>query len=225
MRLRPSGSKGPVAVSLSGFRRYQAEDAWTWERMALTRARFVAGPPALRKKIEAALKVAQGRAADGAKVLADAAAMRARMLRDLPAEGPWDCKLMRGGLIEAEFVAQALMVAHSHDVPGLVSPTTRVAVANLAKAGLLDAAEAASLTAADRLWRTVIAHRRLTVGRWKEPELPAPIAASLLPLVAPVLPRPPVDQADFRAQMREVAEAVRAVFLRRIGRLDQPEAA
>ena len=48
MRLRPSGNKGPVAVSLSGFRRYHAGSAWTWERMALTRARVVAGPPALR---------------------------------------------------------------------------------------------------------------------------------------------------------------------------------
>ena len=48
MRLRPSGNKGPVAVSLGSFRRYHAESAWTWERMALTRARVVAGPPALR---------------------------------------------------------------------------------------------------------------------------------------------------------------------------------
>ncbi|MGG5819556.1 bifunctional [glutamine synthetase] adenylyltransferase/[glutamine synthetase]-adenylyl-L-tyrosine phosphorylase [Falsiroseomonas sp. HW251] len=225
MRLRPSGSKGPVAVSLPGFRRYQAEAAWTWERMALTRARFVAGPPGLRKKIEAALKTAQTRAADPATVLADAAAMRARMLRDLPAEGPWDCKLMRGGLVETEFVAQALTVAHAHRVPGLVSPTTRIGLANLARAGLLAEGEAATLVAADRLWRTVIAHRRLTVGRWKEPELPGPIAASLLALVAPLLPRSPVDQSDLRTQMRDVADAVREVFLRRIGPLDQPEAA
>jgi glutamate-ammonia-ligase adenylyltransferase len=220
MRLRPSGSKGPVAVSLSGFQRYHAESAWTWERMALTRARFVAGPPGLRKKVEAALKAAQTRPADAAQVLADAAAMRARMLRDLPAEGPWDVKLMRGGLVEAEFVSQALLVAHGHRVPGLVSPTTRLALANLAKAKLLTAEEAATLTAAERLWRAVIAHRRLTVGRWKEEALPAPIAASLLPLVGPLLPRAPVDQSDFRTQMREVADGVRAIFRRRIGPLD-----
>ena len=51
MRLRPSGNKGPVAVPLAGFRRYHAESAWTWERMALTRARVVAGPPALRRRV------------------------------------------------------------------------------------------------------------------------------------------------------------------------------
>ena len=220
MRLRPSGSKGPVAVSLAGFARYHAESAWTWERMALTRARFVAGPPGLKRKVDAALRAAQTRAADAPQVLADAAAMRARMLRDLAAEGPWDIKLMPGGLVEVEFIAQALQVAHAHRVPALLSPTTRLALAGLTKAGLLEAEEAASLVAAERLWRAVIAHLRLTVGHWTEETLPEPVAAALLGAVGPLLPQPPVDQPGLRAQMREAADAVRAVFLRRIGRLD-----
>ena len=220
MRLRPSGSKGPVAVSLAGFARYHAESAWTWERMALTRARFVAGPPGLKRKVEAALRAAQTRAADAPQVLADAAAMRARTLRDLAAEGPWDIKLMPGGLVEVEFIAQALQVAHAHRVPALLSPTTRVALAGLTKTGLLEAEEAASLVAAERLWRAVIAHLRLTVGHWTEETLPEPVAAALLGAVGPLLPQPPVDQPGLRAQMREAADAVRAVFLRRIGRLD-----
>jgi glutamate-ammonia-ligase adenylyltransferase len=220
MRLRPSGSKGPVAVSLAGFARYHAESAWTWERMALTRARFVAGPPALKRRVEAALRAAQTRAADPLQVLADAAAMRARMLRDLPAEGPWDVKLMPGGLVEVEFIAQALQVAHAHRVPAVLSPTTRLALAGLAKASLLDAEEAASLVAAERLWRAVVAHLRLTVGRWNDEVLPEPVAAALLGAVGPLLPHPPVDQPGLRAQMREAADTVRAVFLRRIGGLD-----
>jgi glutamate-ammonia-ligase adenylyltransferase len=220
MRLRPSGSKGPVAVSLGGFARYQAESAWTWERMALTRARFVAGPAGLRRKVEAAIRTAQTRAADATQVLADAAAMRARMLRDLAAEGPWDVKLMPGGLVEAEFVAQSLLVAHAQRVPAILSPTTRQAFAALGKAGLLTADEAAALTQAERLWRGIIAHLRLTVGRWEEEALPEPVAAALLRAVAPLLPRPAVDAADLRAQMREVAGAVREIFVRRVGRLD-----
>ena len=60
MRLRPSGNKGPVAVSLGAFRRYHAEAAWTWERMALTRARVIAGPAALRARIEAAIERGAG---------------------------------------------------------------------------------------------------------------------------------------------------------------------
>ncbi len=217
MRLRPSGSKGPVAVSLASFTRYQAEDAWTWERMALTRARFLAGPPALKRRVEAALKVARTRAADPAQVLADAAAMRARMLRDLPADGPWDVKAMPGGLVEVEFIAQALQVAHAHRMPAILSPTTRLALVALGKAGLIETGEAETLVTADRLWRAVTAHLRLTVGRWKEEALPEPVAAALVAAVGPLLPTPVTDQAGFHAQMREVAAGVRAIFLRRIG--------
>jgi glutamate-ammonia-ligase adenylyltransferase len=221
MRLRPSGSKGPVAVSLSAFRRYHAEDAWTWERMAMTRARFVAGAPALKRKVEAALKAAQTRAADPAKVLADAASMRARMLRDLPADGPWDIKQMPGGLVEVEFIAQALQVAHAHRLPAILSPTCRLALGQLAKARLLEAEEAEGLVAAERLYRAVLAHLRLTVGRWKEEALPDPVAAALLAAVSPLIPGGVVDQSALRAQMREAAARVRASFLRRIGPLDE----
>jgi glutamate-ammonia-ligase adenylyltransferase len=88
MRLRPSGNKGPVAVRLVGFTRYHAEEAWTWERMALTRGRVIAGPPALNRAIEASLREALSSPRDAVKTLADAAAMRARLLRELPPDGP-----------------------------------------------------------------------------------------------------------------------------------------
>jgi glutamate-ammonia-ligase adenylyltransferase len=220
MRLRPSGSKGPVAVSLAGFTRYHAESAWTWERMALTRARFVAGPAGLKRKVEAAIRAAQIRTADPIQVLADAASMRARLLRDLPADGPWDAKLMPGGLVEVEFISQSLQVAHAHRVPAVLSPTTRLALMALAKAAILPPDEAAELIAADRLWRAVVAHLRLTVGRRAEDPLPPPVAAALIAAVTPLLPQPPVDQHGLRTQMQDVADRVRAIFLRRIGTLD-----
>jgi glutamate-ammonia-ligase adenylyltransferase len=222
MRLRPSGSKGPVAVSLGAFARYQAEEAWTWERMALMRARFVAGTSAgLKRAVEAAIRTAQTRPADAAKVLSDAAAMRLRMLRDLPAEGPWDVKLMPGGLVEVEFIAQALQVAHAHRLPALLTPTTRHALAALAKARLLGAEEAAALIAAERLWRGILAHLRLTVGRWPEEALPPQVAEAMLTAVTPLLPSPAVDQAALRAQMSAAAARVRASFIARVGPLDQ----
>ena len=58
MRLRPSGNKGPIAVSLEAFRRYHEADAWTWERMALTRARVIAGPADLRRRVNEAIEAA-----------------------------------------------------------------------------------------------------------------------------------------------------------------------
>ncbi len=135
MRLRPSGNKGPVAVSLPAFRTYHAGSAWTWERMALTRARIVAGPPAMRARVTRAIADAL-RAGDPAQIRPDAAAMRARMLRDLPAAGPWDVKLRPGGLVEVEFIAQALQLVHLAPL-GVHEPVTRRALALLAGYGAL----------------------------------------------------------------------------------------
>jgi glutamate-ammonia-ligase adenylyltransferase len=217
MRLRPSGNKGPVAVGIAAFERYHLEEAWTWERMALTRGRAVAGPPALRRRIAEALAAAVMRPA--ATALADAASMRARMLRDLPPEGPWDVKAMPGGLVEVEFIAQALQLRHGADTPGVLSPTTREALARLGAAGLLPEEEAAALVAADRLWREVIGVVRLTVGRTRDAALPAPAAAALLRIAAPLLDPPPVDLDGLREQMGDTARTVRAIFERRVGGL------
>ena len=217
MRLRPSGNKGPVAVGIAAFERYHREEAWTWERMALTRARAVAGPPALRRRIAETLAAAVMRPAGTA--LADAASMRARMLRDLPPEGPWDVKAMPGGLVEVEFIAQALQLRHGADTPGVLSPTTREALARLGAAGLLPEEETAALVSADRLWREVIGVLRLTVGRTRDAVLPAPAAAALLRIAAPLLDPPPVDLEGLREQMLGTARTVRAIFERRVGGL------
>jgi hypothetical protein len=145
--------------------------------------------------------------------------MRARMLRDLPPEGPWDVKAMPGGLVEVEFIAQALQLRHGADTPGVLSPTTREALARLGAAGLLPEEEAAALVAADRLWREVIGVVRLTVGRTRDAALPAPAAAALLRIAAPLLDPPPVDLDGLREQMGDTARTVRAIFERRVGGL------
>ncbi len=211
MRLRPSGNKGPVAVSLSAFRRYHAQDAWTWERMALTRARVVAGGPAIRARVEAAIAAALAAPRDPAATLADAAAMRGRLLRDLPPTGPWDTKLRPGGGIEVEFIAQALQLVHG------VRPqcqATRTALDALAAAGHLPRAEADMLTAADRLWRTVQSMVRITAGRGAA-ELPPPAAEALLRVAGAGL-----DLPALRATMDRTAAHVRAAFISRIGELE-----
>jgi glutamate-ammonia-ligase adenylyltransferase len=214
MRLRPSGNKGPFAVSLGSFRRYHAESAWTWERMALTRARVVAGPAALRERIEVAIDEALAQAGDAARIRADAAAMRARMLRDLPPEGPWDVKLRPGGQIEVEFIAQVLQLIHAHDAPGLCSPTTRIALDRLAKAGRLPADDAALLIQADHTWRTVQGMLRVTVGRGAHKEVPDASAQALLRAVGTA-----VDLATLRATLDDLARQVRAAFVRHVGEI------
>jgi glutamate-ammonia-ligase adenylyltransferase len=221
MRLRPSGNKGPVAVRLASFEQYHMTEAWTWERMALTRARPIAGPPAMKRRINEILRAAITKPGAAEAALADAVAMRSRMLRDLPPEGPWDVKAMPGGLIEVEFIAQALQLRHAAENPKVLATTTRLALARLRDAGVLPPGEAAALIQADRLWRTVTGLVRLTHGKSRDPALPAPALAALLRATAPLLPAPAVDLLSLRAQMREVAGTVRAIFERRVGALEQ----
>lgn len=215
MRLRPSGNKGPVAVSLGGFQRYHAENAWTWERMALTRARVVAGSPALRASVEGAIAAALA-GGDPSQVLADAAAMRGRMARDLPPDGPWDVKQRPGGLVDVEFIAQALQLRHARERRDVCNPTTRIALQRLADAGFVAEADAALLIRADRLWRTVQGMLRITVGRNAQPELPD---ASLRPLLRAMgeAGAEAVDLPALRATLDDLATDVRAAFVRLIG--------
>jgi glutamate-ammonia-ligase adenylyltransferase len=216
MRLRPSGNKGPVAVSLSSFRRYHAESAWTWERMALTRARVVAGPPALRREAAAAIGAALAAAGDPAQIRADAAAMRARMRRDLPPEGEWDVKQRPGGLVDIEFVAQILQLAAARDAPEVCSQNTCEALRRLAAAGRLHEADAALLIRADQVWRTVQGMLRIAVGRGPQRDLPE---ASLRPLLRAVAAAGVAaeDLPGLRDQLDALAAQVGAVFARFVG--------
>ena len=107
MRLRPSGSKGPVSVPLSGFEAYYADEAATWEFMALTRARVAwASDPAFGAQVTAAIEAALRRPRPGVDTAGDVRAMRDLMDRERPARGFWDLKLVPGGLVDAEFVGQ-----------------------------------------------------------------------------------------------------------------------
>ncbi len=135
-RLRPSGAQGPLVVSLDGFARYQREEAWTWEHMALTRARAVFGSPAGRGAVSDV--IAQVLAGDRPQrdIAAEATKMRADMAAHKPPKGPIDVKLLPGGLVDLEFAVHTLQLIHRTGfAPGL-----RVAVDALTAAGLLSPA-------------------------------------------------------------------------------------
>jgi glutamate-ammonia-ligase adenylyltransferase len=107
MRLRPSGSKGPVSVRLERFDGYYAWEADTWEFMALTRARVVwASDPGTQAQAAAAIETALRRPRPEADVAGDVRRMRALMDRERPPSGFWDLKLSPGGQVDAEFIAQ-----------------------------------------------------------------------------------------------------------------------
>ena len=107
MRLRPSGSKGPVSLRLSAMADYYAREAETWELMTLTRARVVwAGDAAFGASVEAALEAALRQTRPRVDLAADVRRMRDLMDRERPPSGFWDLKLAPGGLVDAEFAAQ-----------------------------------------------------------------------------------------------------------------------
>ena len=186
MRLRPSGSKGPVAVSLGAFQRYQAEDAWSWERMALTRARVVAGPPALSRRIAAAMRAALSNPEKAKTAIADALAMRQRMLRELPAAGPWDVKLSPGGLVEVEFIAQALQLVHAPARPTVLDTNTIGALIMLKGAGALPAQDADTLIASARLQHALTQVLRIALDETPKIEEATPGLKALLTRAAEV---------------------------------------
>jgi [glutamine synthetase] adenylyltransferase / [glutamine synthetase]-adenylyl-L-tyrosine phosphorylase len=151
MRLRPTGNKGPAAVSLKSFIDYHATESWTWELLALTRGRVVAGPAALRARLAAAIRQRLTAPKDGAKVIVDARDMRARMAETFPDSNPWDLKYARGGLVDIEFIAQALQLVHGEAQPDILDSNTIAALHNLRAAGVLEDADAQLLVAAARL--------------------------------------------------------------------------
>src|SRR3546814_13505266 len=81
MRLRPSGNSGPIATSLPQFRRYQESEAWTWEHMALTRARVVVGAADFPSRINEVLRAILTLKRDPARLAADIAALRSERRR------------------------------------------------------------------------------------------------------------------------------------------------
>lgn len=115
LRLRPSGNKGPVATSVRAFSKYQAEEAWTWEHMALTRARAVAGDVSLRDEARALIDDVLARPRDRTKLLEELTEMRGLIEQEKPPRDIWDVKLIPGGLIDIEFIAQYLSLSARAD--------------------------------------------------------------------------------------------------------------
>jgi glutamate-ammonia-ligase adenylyltransferase len=206
MRLRPSGNQGPVAVSLASFKRYHETASWTWERLALTRARVLAATSGFAPKIRHAVLLALTHEDMPEKIRADTLAMRDRLAAEMPPRGPFDVKTRPGGMMEVVFIAQALQLIYGPARPELFQPNTIAALGGLTKAGLLAEKDARTLVRADRFWRTIQGINRIT-GLSERAETPP--AAMLAPLLrATDTP----DLAALRQRMNWTGEAVHDCF-------------
>ncbi|MGA2043435.1 MAG: bifunctional [glutamine synthetase] adenylyltransferase/[glutamine synthetase]-adenylyl-L-tyrosine phosphorylase [Roseiarcus sp.] len=201
LRLRPSGRKGPVATQFAGFAQYQRDEAETWEHMALTRARVIAGDESLAAEITAAIGAVLCARREPGRVARDVRAMRALIAQEKGDSDPWDLKLVSGGLLEIEFVAQYLVLAFAHDRPGIRDVSTRAVLARAGQAGLLTPAQAEALTAAHRLFTDATQIMRLAVDG---PFDPATAAGGVKRRIAAAAALPDFDAlAGAVAQARE----------------------
>ena len=207
MRLRPSGQKGPVAAQFSTFREYQATEAWTWEHLALTRARVITGPPELRRKVEAAIRDTLMRRRDRAVIAKDVIDMRARIAAEKGTDNIWDLKQVRGGLVDLEFIAQHLQLIHGADHPEVLDQNTLAAYQKLAAANLIPAAKADSLIAATRLIHNLTQVLRLCIEEAFDPGT-APVGLKALLARAGDAP----DLTALERQLRETLAGVEVQF-------------
>nr|MEA2798996.1 [glutamine synthetase] adenylyltransferase / [glutamine synthetase]-adenylyl-L-tyrosine [Phenylobacterium sp.] len=180
MQLRPSGTKGPVAVSFAAFEGYYEAEAETWELLALTRARVVwATSEAFAGAAQAAIDAALRRPRDRAATARDVREMRELMARERPPKGDWDLKLSPGGLVDIEFAAQFLQLAHAAD-GGPMAPNTAEALAAFREAGLAPGHPLADLERAWRLQQDLTQLLKVALEDGADPEGEPPAFRALL---------------------------------------------
>ncbi|MEM8916334.1 MAG: glutamine-synthetase adenylyltransferase, partial [Pseudomonadota bacterium] len=165
MRLRPSGNAGPLATSLESFTKYQSDDAWTWEHLALTRARVIAGPEELVERLQSEITSVLLRARDKEKIRTDILDMRARIAAQFGTEDVWDVKYARGGLMDIGFISQYFQLIHGADQPDLLHASTTEALRRLGQTGIAPADQVDRLIAGLTLCLRIQAYLRVTVGR------------------------------------------------------------
>ena len=213
MRLRPSGRSGPVATQIRAFQSYQESEAWTWEHMALTRARVVSATPSFGEKVEAVICGVLRRRRDPRMITRDAFEMRQAIAREKGEGDRWELKYAAGGLVDVEFVAQVLQLVHAADHPDILDTSTARVLEKAARMRLLAAEEAEALRPAVRVYHDLSQMLRLCLPGKFEPGRAGPGLQGLLARAG--------DSPDFpalEASLVEMQGRVRNSFLRLVGR-------
>jgi glutamate-ammonia-ligase adenylyltransferase len=212
MRLRPSGRAGPVASRLDSFAQYQDREAWTWEHMALTRARVISASPDFRREIERIIREVLTRPRDTASVATDVADMRRAVALEKGEDDIWDLKYAAGGLVDIDFIAQYLQLVHAAEKPDILDVSTSQVLDNAARLGVLPAASVEILRTAARLYHDLTQVLRLCVsGKFK----PDAAGEDLQRVLARAGDAP--DFSSLEARVKETQTEVRRVFSEIVG--------
>jgi glutamate-ammonia-ligase adenylyltransferase len=209
MRLRPSGRSGPLATRIDAFDAYQRNEAWTWEHMALTRARVVSASPGFGERVEAVIRAVLTRPRDPAAIAADVVEMRRALAAEKGENERWDLKYAAGGLIDIEFVAQYLQLVHAAQHPDILDTHTARVLEKAWRLGLLTTDDAEVLRAGVRLYHDLTQILRLCLPGRFEPKNAGPGLLRLLARAADV-----PDFATLEAHLGETQTRVRKSFNR-----------
>ena len=221
LRLRPSGNKGPVATSIRAFSKYQAEEAWTWEHMALTRARAVAGDDDLAGDVRETIDAVLGKEREAAVLLKDLREMRELIETEKPPKDQWDVKLIPGGLIDIEFIAQYLsLTARAEGLEPGEALTGTIEVLETLGPDRIGVEAVEKLVAAHHLWMAQTQILRLCVDGVFEPD-DAPAGLTDILLRAANAP----DMRALEADMKMTSRDIRALFDEITRNSRSPEAA
>lgn len=173
MQLRPSGGAGPTAVSFAAFQRYYSDDAWTWEMMALTKARVIAGSSTFGAKVDGEIEAALCRSRDAETVATEIRDMRRRLLDAKPGRGLWDVKHVTGGLTDIAFIGQYFALIRAKEdgrPPGVI----RAVIDWLEKNQVMSTADVSTLRDAHIVFEAVLHTGRAATGGVFDPETAGP---------------------------------------------------
>ncbi|MBV9532716.1 MAG: bifunctional [glutamine synthetase] adenylyltransferase/[glutamine synthetase]-adenylyl-L-tyrosine phosphorylase [Bradyrhizobium sp.] len=212
MRLRPSGRAGPLASHLTSFAEYQEHEAWTWEHMALTRARVISAFPDFGARIEQVIRAALTRPRQASRVGDDVADMRRAIAQEKGDDDHWDLKYAAGGTLDIDFIAQYLQLVHASEKPDILNVNTLQVLENAEQLGVLPRASAELLRAATRLYHDLTQILRLCVSERFKPET---AGDHLLYLMARAGDAP--DFSSLEARVKETQAEVRRLFQAIVG--------
>jgi glutamate-ammonia-ligase adenylyltransferase len=212
MRLRPSGRSGPLATQIDAFAAYQESEAWTWEHMALARARVVVASPAFAARVENVIRAVLCRPRDPDALAADVIEMRRAIALEKGDGDRWDLKFAAGGLVDIEFIAQYLQLLHAAERPEILDTSTARALDKAWRLGVLATEDAEVLRSAVRLYHDLTQLLRLCLPGPFDPETADPDLVGLLARAADV-----PDWLTLDAFVVETQAKVRKCFTRVLG--------
>ncbi|MCK7611647.1 bifunctional [glutamine synthetase] adenylyltransferase/[glutamine synthetase]-adenylyl-L-tyrosine phosphorylase [Roseibium sediminicola] len=220
-RLRPSGNAGPLATNLDGFIAYQKKEAWTWEHMALTRARVIASTsPEFKQKIFDSICGTLVQPRDTEKLADDVRSMRARIEKEKGTKDIWDLKQIPGGLVDIEFLAQFLQLANAHENSAILAQGTEQALELARDVGFLAQDDAELLLEALRLYHRLTQVLRLTLtGKF----VPADAPGGVLDLLVQASGSPTFSRLE--AELADLQVRVRETFVRLVGAVEAVDGA